>query len=68
MVRTEYLIRKRNFRWWTKFNYILSSALDSGTVISLIFIFLTLELPKNNTLSSSLKWWGNTAHLQSTLP
>lgn len=26
----EYLIRKRNFRWWSKFNYILSSALDSG--------------------------------------
>jgi hypothetical protein len=27
---SEYLVRRRNFRWWSKFNYILSSALDSG--------------------------------------
>lgn len=26
----EYVVRRRNFRWWSKFNYILSSALDSG--------------------------------------
>jgi len=56
----QYLIRKRNFRWWSKFNYILSAALDSGTVFSIIFIFLTLQLPKSNTISASLNWWGNT--------
>jgi len=55
----QYFIRKRNFRWWSKFNYILSSALDSGTVLSLIFIFLTLQLPQGGTLA--LNWWGNTA-------
>lgn len=27
---SEYVVRRRNFRWWSKFNYILSSALDSG--------------------------------------
>ncbi|KAG6873549.1 hypothetical protein C0995_014419 [Termitomyces sp. Mi166 len=26
----QYLIRKRNFAWWSKFNYVLSAALDSG--------------------------------------
>ncbi|KAG6856397.1 hypothetical protein H0H87_005015 [Tephrocybe sp. NHM501043] len=40
----QYLIRKRNFAWWSKFNYVLSAALDSGTVISLIFIFFSLQV------------------------
>jgi hypothetical protein len=26
----EYLMRKQNYRWWSKFNYVLSAALDSG--------------------------------------
>lgn len=30
MSGAEYVIRKRNFRWWSKFNYALSAALDSG--------------------------------------
>lgn len=40
----QYLIRKRNFAWWSKFNYVLSSALDSGTVISVMIIFFTLQV------------------------
>lgn len=40
----QYLIRRRNFAWWSKFNYITSAAMDSGTVISLIFIFFTLQV------------------------
>jgi OPT family oligopeptide transporter len=40
----QYLIRRRNFGWWSKFNYVTSAALDSGTVISLIFIFFTLQV------------------------
>lgn len=30
----QYVIRKRNFAWWSKFNYITSAALDSGTAIA----------------------------------
>jgi OPT family oligopeptide transporter len=26
----QYLLRKRNFTWWSKFNYVTSAALDSG--------------------------------------
>jgi hypothetical protein len=26
----QYVVRKRNFAWWSKFNYITSAALDSG--------------------------------------
>lgn len=40
----QYLIRKKNFAWWSKFNYVLSSALDCGTVISIMVIFFTLQV------------------------
>ncbi|TDL23079.1 OPT oligopeptide transporter [Rickenella mellea] len=53
----QYLIRRRNFGWWSKFNYVTSAALDSGTVLSLIFIFFTLQFPKGGNIS--LNWWGN---------
>lgn len=26
----QYLIRKKNFAWWSKFNYVTSAALDTG--------------------------------------
>ncbi|TEB38095.1 OPT superfamily oligopeptide transporter [Coprinellus micaceus] len=42
----QYVVRKKNFAWWSKFNYVLSSALDSGTVIAVIVIFFTLQFPK----------------------
>ena len=40
----QYLIRKKNFAWWSKFNYVLSSALDSGTVIAIMIIFFILQV------------------------
>ncbi|KAI0067637.1 oligopeptide transporter [Artomyces pyxidatus] len=52
----QYVIRKRNFAWWSKFNYITSAALDSGTVISLVVIFFTLQFPKGGVF---VNWWGN---------
>lgn len=54
----QYLVRTRNFRWWSKFNYILSAALDSGTIFGTVFVFLALQLPKDGKLA--LNWWGNT--------
>ncbi|TFK50777.1 OPT superfamily oligopeptide transporter [Heliocybe sulcata] len=53
----QFLIRRRNFAWWSKFNYITSAGLDTGTAISLIFIFFTLQFPKNGNIQ--LRWWGN---------
>nr|GAT56178.1 predicted protein [Mycena chlorophos] len=53
----QYFIRKRNFPWWSKFNYVTSAALDSGTVLSLMLIFFTLQFPKNGAIS--VNWWGN---------
>ncbi|KAI5124408.1 hypothetical protein M0805_008292 [Coniferiporia weirii] len=53
----QYFMRRFHFRWWTRFNYILSAALDSGVAIALIIIFFALQLPKGGF---NLNWWGNT--------
>ncbi|PVG01711.1 putative oligopeptide transporter [Serendipita vermifera] len=59
----QYVIRRRHFRWWSKFNYILSAALDSGTILAIVFIFLTLQLPFANG-GLQLDWWGNNVFLK----
>ncbi|EMD31506.1 hypothetical protein CERSUDRAFT_119725 [Gelatoporia subvermispora B] len=57
-----YVIRRRHFSWWTKYNYVLSAALDSGLAVSAIIIFFCLQYPKNNTIGADTiqTWWGNT--------
>ncbi|KIJ51353.1 hypothetical protein M422DRAFT_158620 [Sphaerobolus stellatus SS14] len=52
----QYQVRRRNFAWWSKFNYVASAAMDSGTTIALLVIFFTLQFPKGGI---SLNWWGN---------
>ncbi|KAF8350168.1 OPT oligopeptide transporter protein-domain-containing protein [Amanita rubescens] len=51
-----YCIRRYRFRWWMRYNYILSAALDSGVAISSIVIFFCLLYPKGGI---QLNWWGN---------
>ncbi|WVR05633.1 OPT family small oligopeptide transporter [Kwoniella sp. DSM 27419] len=53
----QFWIRRKQFAWWSKYNYNLSSALDVGTAISAIFVFLVLDLP-----GAKLNWWGNTVY------
>ncbi|KAL7278032.1 small oligopeptide transporter [Trametes coccinea BRFM310] len=57
-----YVIRRRHFSWWTKYNYILSAGLDSGVAISAILIFFCLQYPQNGTIGANTlaTWWGNT--------
>jgi len=52
----QFIIRKHNFAWWSKYNYVTGAALDCGTVLSLLTIFFTLQLPKGG---SQVNWWGN---------
>ena len=61
----QYVIRRRHFSWWTKYNYVLSAAMDSGVAISVILIFFCLQYPKNGTigLNTIQTWWGNTVFL-----
>ncbi|KAF8263832.1 OPT oligopeptide transporter [Lactarius quietus] len=60
-----YVIRRRHFGWWTKYNYVLSAALDAGYAIGVVFIFFTLQYPDNGNigLSTIQNWWGNTVFL-----
>ncbi|KAG5725413.1 Sexual differentiation process protein isp4 [Termitomyces sp. T112] len=58
----QYVVRRRYFSWWTKYNYVLSAALDSGVAISILVIFFALQFPKNGTIGATTlgSWWGNT--------
>jgi OPT family small oligopeptide transporter len=58
----QYVIRRRHFSWWTKYNYVLSAALDSGVAIAVILIFFCLQYPKNGDigLNTIQVWKGNT--------
>lgn len=51
-----YVIRKYHFRWWMRYNYILSAALDAGVAIGVVVIFFCLQYPKGGI---ELNWWGN---------
>ncbi|QRW05770.1 OPT oligopeptide transporter protein [Ceratobasidium sp. AG-Ba] len=53
----QYWIRRRNFGWWSRYNYILSAALDSGVAVATILIFFCLQFPQRGALE--LHWWGN---------
>ncbi|GLB36767.1 putative oligopeptide transporter [Lyophyllum shimeji] len=58
----QYVIRRRHFSWWTKYNYVLSAALDSGVAVSILLIFFALQFPKKGTIGATTlgSWWGNT--------
>jgi OPT family oligopeptide transporter len=45
----QYYVYRSKRPWWNRFNYVLSAALDSGTQISAILIFVTVGQTK----------WGN---------
>ncbi|KAL4891995.1 OPT oligopeptide transporter protein-domain-containing protein [Aspergillus ambiguus] len=48
-------IRRRWLSWWTKFNFVLSSALDSSVGTAGVLIFLTIYF---TGASDRLNWWG----------
>ncbi|KDQ10091.1 hypothetical protein BOTBODRAFT_501203 [Botryobasidium botryosum FD-172 SS1] len=60
----QFLIRRRHFSWWAKYNYVLSSALDSGVAAAAIVIFFCLQYPVHDTIraNSIQTWWGNTVY------
>jgi len=62
---SQYIIRRRHFSWWAKYNYVLSAALDSGVAISIIIIFFCLQYPLNGQIGIDTiqTWWGNTVFL-----
>jgi len=61
----QYVIRRRHFSWWSKYNYVLSAALDSSVAVGAILVFFCLNFPRNGTIGASTieTWWGNTVYM-----
>ncbi|WFD34017.1 hypothetical protein MCUN1_000845 [Malassezia cuniculi] len=58
----QFLIKRYRSVWWTKYNYILSAALNGGSTIATVVIFFALQFPKGpNREFYNSGWWGNTA-------
>ncbi|CAN6720565.1 unnamed protein product [Malus baccata var. baccata] len=49
-----YFVFRYRKRWWQKYNYILSAALDAGTAFMGILIFFAFE-----NRHKSVDWWGS---------
>lgn len=50
-----YVIKRRYFGWWTRYNYVLSGALDIGTALCIVVSALALGLSG----ATFPDWWGN---------
>ncbi|KAF9580759.1 hypothetical protein BGW38_002460 [Lunasporangiospora selenospora] len=50
-----FVIKRRYFGWWSKYNYVMSAALDAGVAIAALVIFFALQ---NNNIKMPV-WWGN---------
>lgn len=50
-------MRRRHFRWWMRYNYVLAAALDAGLAFGSLLVFVCLVLPKGGII---FNWWGNT--------
>ncbi|KAI0710524.1 small oligopeptide transporter [Earliella scabrosa] len=59
---SQYVIRRRYFPFWAKYNYVLSAALDAGTAVSTILVYFILQYPENGQIGRTTiqRWWGNT--------
>ncbi|KAF5381591.1 hypothetical protein D9615_005535 [Tricholomella constricta] len=57
----QFVVRRRNFAYWAKYNYVLSAALDAGTAVGVIIVFFCLQYPLNGTIGKHTirGWWGN---------
>lgn len=49
-----YFVFQYRKRWWQRYNYVLSAALDAGTAFMGVLIFFALQ----HNGKVSFKWWG----------
>ncbi|KAG0004900.1 hypothetical protein BGZ80_008143 [Entomortierella chlamydospora] len=54
-----FVIKRKHFGWWSKYNYVMSAALDAGIAISALVIFFALQ---NNNIQMPA-WWGNSSSI-----
>jgi OPT family small oligopeptide transporter len=50
-----YWIKRRRTGWWLQYNYVTSAALDTGLILSTLFVFFALIM----TGTKAPIWWGN---------
>ncbi|KAJ5578797.1 uncharacterized protein N7459_007761 [Penicillium hispanicum] len=50
-----WLVRKRSHGWWSKYNFVLSSAMDSSVGVAGVIIFFTIYF---TGASKHFSWWG----------
>lgn len=57
----QYVVRRKHFSYWAKYNYVLSAALDAGTAVGVILVFFCLQYPHDGGIGRNTiqKWWGN---------
>ncbi|KAF8154812.1 small oligopeptide transporter [Crassisporium funariophilum] len=57
----QYVVRRKHFSYWAKYNYVLSAALDAGTAIGVILVFFCLQYPLDGSIGRNTiqQWWGN---------
>lgn len=48
-----YFVFRYRKRWWQKYNYVLSAALDAGTAFMGVLLFFAVQ-----NSGKDLKWWG----------
>lgn len=57
-----YCMKKYRTGWWTRYNYVLGAAMDTGTAVSAVVIFFCLIFPSGSQSEfAQTGWWGNTA-------
>ncbi|KAJ5485733.1 hypothetical protein N7530_000033 [Penicillium desertorum] len=54
-----WLVRKRLHSWWSKYNFVLSSAMDSSVGIAGAMIFFAIYF---TGASKHFNWWGTEVH------
>lgn len=55
----QFYLRRYRYMWWTRYNYLLSLALDFGVAVAAVVIFFTVVFPGGG---QQLNWWGNTVY------
>ncbi|KAI0202779.1 OPT oligopeptide transporter protein-domain-containing protein [Astrocystis sublimbata] len=52
----QFVVKRRNFRWWSRLNYLTSAGLDLGLAFGTLIIFFAFTLQGIDPP----QWWGNT--------
>ncbi|KAG2212359.1 hypothetical protein INT47_001720 [Mucor saturninus] len=61
---SQYYIKRRHTAWFVKYNYLISTALDSGTSLMVFIIAMSLYGGASGVSYPFPSWWGNRTDLK----